>query len=160
METRPATIFCDLDGTLVEHSNLTDSQLPSHKLQLLDGTLEKLREWEKKGFRIILQKKYMSNRYVNRGVSAQKEDVHRAIKNIDRGDWRSRQKENEMRTVSEDDTLDYIPSINLSPPKITEEPRNKSGHTEAQKSRMAHQWTIRPPDNIKKMVKKNMPMLT
>jgi len=27
----------------------------------------------------------MSNRYVNRGVSAQKEDVHRAIKNIDKG---------------------------------------------------------------------------
>jgi len=58
------------------------------------------------------------------------------------------------------DTLDYIPSINLSPPKTTEEPRNKSGHTEAQKSRIAHQWTVRPPDNIKKMVKKNMPILT
>ena len=27
----------------------------------------------------------MSNRYINRGVSAQKEDVHRAIKNIDKG---------------------------------------------------------------------------
>jgi len=58
------------------------------------------------------------------------------------------------------DTLDYIPSINLSPLKTTEEPRNKSGHTEAQKSRIAHQWTVRPPDNIKKMVKKNMPILT
>jgi len=83
-----------------------------------------------------------------------------AVKNIDRGDWRSRQKENEMRTVSEDDTLDYIPSINISPPKTSEEPRNKSGHTEAQKSRIAHQWTVRPPDNIKKIVKKNMPILT
>ena len=58
------------------------------------------------------------------------------------------------------DTLDYIPSINISPPKTSEEPRNKSGHTEAQKSRIAHQWTVRPPDNIKKMVKKNMPVLT
>ena len=58
------------------------------------------------------------------------------------------------------DTLDYIPSINISPPKTSEEPRNKSGHTEAQKSRIAHQWTVRPPDNIKKMVKKNMPILT
>ena len=58
------------------------------------------------------------------------------------------------------DTLDYIPSINLSPLKTTEEPRNKSGHTEAQKSRIAHQWTVRPPDNIKKIVKKNMPILT
>ena len=58
------------------------------------------------------------------------------------------------------DTLDYIPSINISPPKTSEEPRNKSGHTEAQKSRIAHQWTVRPPDNIKKIVKKNMPVLT
>ena len=58
------------------------------------------------------------------------------------------------------DTLDYIPSINISPLKTSEEPRNKSGHTEAQKSRIAHQWTVRPPDNIKKMVKKNMPILT
>jgi len=58
------------------------------------------------------------------------------------------------------DTLDYIPSINISPPKTSEEPRNKSGHTEAQKSRIAHQWTVRPPDNIKKIVKKNMPILT
>ena len=27
----------------------------------------------------------MSNRYINRGVSAQKKDVHKAIKNIDKG---------------------------------------------------------------------------
>lgn len=54
MDLRPSTIFCDLDGTLVEHSNATDAQLPSHKLKLLDGTLEKLREWERCGFRIIL----------------------------------------------------------------------------------------------------------
>tara|TARA_R110001606_G_scaffold176384_1_gene322965 strand:+ start:85 stop:447 length:363 start_codon:yes stop_codon:yes gene_type:complete len=54
METRPTTIFCDLDGTLVEHSNATDAQSPTHKLKLLDGTLEKLREWEKNGFSIIL----------------------------------------------------------------------------------------------------------
>tara|TARA_R110000824_G_scaffold391769_2_gene589772 strand:+ start:4377 stop:4739 length:363 start_codon:yes stop_codon:yes gene_type:complete len=54
METRPSTIFCDLDGTLVEHSKATDAQLPTHKLKLLDGTLEKLREWERNGFKIIL----------------------------------------------------------------------------------------------------------
>jgi len=82
-----------------------------------------------------------------------------AVRNIDRGDWRSRQKENQMKTVTEDDTLDYA-EVNISPPKVTEETKNKFGHTEAQKSKMAHEWNTRPPDNIKKMVEKNMPILT
>lgn len=54
METRPTTIFCDIDGTLVKHCKPTDAQLPTHKLELLDGTLEKLSEWERNGFKIIL----------------------------------------------------------------------------------------------------------
>ena len=54
MEERPTTIFCDLDGTLVEHSSPTQAQLPTHKLNVLDGTLEKLKEWERNGFTIIL----------------------------------------------------------------------------------------------------------
>tara|TARA_Y100001937_G_C7085810_1_gene315285 strand:- start:614 stop:976 length:363 start_codon:yes stop_codon:yes gene_type:complete len=54
MEERPITIFCDLDGTLVEHSSPTQAQLPTHKLNVLDGTLEKLKEWERNGFTIIL----------------------------------------------------------------------------------------------------------
>ena len=54
MDSRPPTVFCDLDGTLVEHSTPTDAQLPSHKLKLLDGTLEKLRDWERRGFKILL----------------------------------------------------------------------------------------------------------
>ena len=54
MDNRPATIFCDIDGTLVIHSKPTDAQLPSHKLTLLEGTLEKLLEWDKLGYKIIL----------------------------------------------------------------------------------------------------------
>lgn len=54
MDTRPATIFCDIDGTLVVHAKPTDAQLPSHKLDILEGTIEKLLEWDKLGYRIIL----------------------------------------------------------------------------------------------------------
>ena len=53
-DKRPLTIFCDIDGTLVKHSKPTDSQKPTHTLELLDGTLEKLLEWDKMGYNIIL----------------------------------------------------------------------------------------------------------
>jgi histidinol phosphatase-like enzyme len=48
------TIFCDIDGTLVKHAPLTDSAKKTHKLELLPGTIEKLTDWEKNGFRIVL----------------------------------------------------------------------------------------------------------
>jgi FMN phosphatase YigB (HAD superfamily) len=55
MDTRPKTIICDIDGTLIEHlgppSFLTTSE---GKSKILEGTLEKLDEWEKKGYNIIL----------------------------------------------------------------------------------------------------------
>ena len=53
-DKRPITVFCDIDGTLVKHSKSTDSQKPTHTLELLDGTLEKLLEWDKMGYNIIL----------------------------------------------------------------------------------------------------------
>ena len=48
------TIFCDIDGTLVKHAPLTDSAKKTHKLEILPGTIEKITEWEKNGYRIIL----------------------------------------------------------------------------------------------------------
>ena len=54
IDKRPATIFCDIDGTLVTHSKPTVAQLPEHELVLLEGTLDKLLEWDKLGYRIIL----------------------------------------------------------------------------------------------------------
>lgn len=53
-DKRSHTIFCDIDGTLVTHSPPTTSQLPTHKLELLEGTIEKILEWDKLGYRIIL----------------------------------------------------------------------------------------------------------
>jgi hypothetical protein len=51
---RPKTIFCDIDGTLVEHNSPSDVADPRFKLKVLDGTIEKLNEWDSKGYNIIL----------------------------------------------------------------------------------------------------------
>jgi hypothetical protein len=54
MDTRPKTIFCDIDGTLVKHVPPSTAASPKHKMELLEGTIEKLLEWDKKGYNIIL----------------------------------------------------------------------------------------------------------
>lgn len=54
MDYRPKTIFCDIDGTLVKHAPPHISSKPSFKMELLEGTLETLLEWDKKGYNIIL----------------------------------------------------------------------------------------------------------
>lgn len=54
MDIRPKTIFCDIDGTLVKHVAPSIATSPNHKMELLDGTLEKLLDWDKKGYYIIL----------------------------------------------------------------------------------------------------------
>jgi len=51
---RPVTIFCDIDGTLIYHQDAALSAWTDHKPAILDGTLDKLLEWDKKGYRIIL----------------------------------------------------------------------------------------------------------
>ena len=51
---RPKTIFLDIDGTLVKHKPLCENTLGDSPLELLEGTLEKLTEWDLKGYRIIL----------------------------------------------------------------------------------------------------------
>jgi|6_EtaG_2_1085325.scaffolds.fasta_scaffold27597_3 hydroxymethylpyrimidine pyrophosphatase-like HAD family hydrolase len=51
---RPKTIFCDIDGTLVEHMSPSESTRLDAKMKVLPGSLEKLLEWERKGYKIIL----------------------------------------------------------------------------------------------------------
>ena len=48
------TIFCDLDGTLVEHSNPIEVQNPNLVLNVLPGVHEKLCEWDTKGYYIVI----------------------------------------------------------------------------------------------------------
>tara|TARA_Y100000310_G_C20611684_1_gene778313 strand:- start:335 stop:700 length:366 start_codon:yes stop_codon:yes gene_type:complete len=55
MINKSKTIFCDLDGTLVKHCG--DPCLvtnPNYELEVLSGTHDKLREWDSKGYYIIL----------------------------------------------------------------------------------------------------------
>mgnify|MGYP003151262273 CR=1 FL=1 len=54
IEKRPATIFCDIDGTLVQHKAPFISCHPDFNMELLEGTLEKLEEWDRAGYNIIL----------------------------------------------------------------------------------------------------------
>jgi hydroxymethylpyrimidine pyrophosphatase-like HAD family hydrolase len=54
METRPKTIFCDIDGTLLYHKPPTETCVMDHEPKLLPHTVEKILEWDKLGYNIIL----------------------------------------------------------------------------------------------------------
>lgn len=54
MNKRPKTIFCDIDGTLVQHGIPANASLPNYKMKLLPGTIEKLSEWDSLGYTIVL----------------------------------------------------------------------------------------------------------
>ena len=52
MSNKPKTIICDIDGVLLQHRNQgLSSQLYSKPL---DGTIDKINEWDAKGYNIIL----------------------------------------------------------------------------------------------------------
>ena len=51
---RPKTIFCDIDGTLLKHERPSKSALSEFSPEIIEGTLEKLLEWDEKGYNIIL----------------------------------------------------------------------------------------------------------
>lgn len=53
MLDRPKTILCDIDGTLIKHHGTLTDQLVKVP-EILPGVLEKLNEWDRKGYRIIL----------------------------------------------------------------------------------------------------------
>lgn len=48
---RIGSIFCDVDGVLVEHEDVPDYTRP---LRVLQGSLERLREWREQGYFIVL----------------------------------------------------------------------------------------------------------
>ena len=54
MDTRPKTIICDIDGTLVKHKIPALNTSEEVDLELLPGTIEKLSEWDAKGYNVIL----------------------------------------------------------------------------------------------------------
>ena len=52
--SRPKTLFCDLDGTLVKHSNPIDIQNPNYEPEVLPGVHDKLNEWDTKGYHVVI----------------------------------------------------------------------------------------------------------
>ena len=48
------TIFCDIDGTLVIHEPLSKTCKEDHEMTLLKGTIEKLTDWDRNGYKLIL----------------------------------------------------------------------------------------------------------
>ena len=54
LDNRPKTIICDIDGTLILHSNPYNIAKNESIPILLEGTKDKLMEWEKKGYNLIL----------------------------------------------------------------------------------------------------------
>tara|TARA_A100001515_G_C4583288_1_gene213656 strand:- start:1072 stop:2154 length:1083 start_codon:yes stop_codon:yes gene_type:complete len=53
MSPKPKTIFCDIDGTILNHAHKF-SDLINCKQELLPGVIEKFNEWDSLGHRIIL----------------------------------------------------------------------------------------------------------
>jgi len=53
MDTRPKTLFIDIDGTLLFHYGMGIKQaiMP---LKVLPGVIEKLDEWDRKNYKIVL----------------------------------------------------------------------------------------------------------
>ena len=54
MDTRPKTIICDIDGTLIVHNSPNIACNPNTSMVILPGTIEKFVEWDIKGYNIIL----------------------------------------------------------------------------------------------------------
>jgi phosphoglycolate phosphatase-like HAD superfamily hydrolase len=52
--SRPKTLILDIDGTLVEHVPPSVAQTPQHTMRLLPNPRERLIEWDRKGYNIIL----------------------------------------------------------------------------------------------------------
>jgi len=53
MKERPKTLFIDIDGTLLYHFGTGNTQAQIEP-KLLPGVLQKLDEWDRKGYKIIL----------------------------------------------------------------------------------------------------------
>ena len=53
MHNKTKTIFCDIDGTLLEHQGDLSKTI-TNQPRLLDGTITKIGEWDRKGYNIIL----------------------------------------------------------------------------------------------------------
>jgi len=71
---RPATMVLDIDGTLINHcGNICDQY--TNDIKILPGVLNKFKEWDLKGYRIILMtgrresgRKHLEEQLFNAGI--------------------------------------------------------------------------------------------
>ena len=54
MNSRPKTIICDIDGTILHHHGKGLDGQVLENVKVLPGTIEKFREWDSLGYNIIL----------------------------------------------------------------------------------------------------------
>ena len=54
IDNRPKTIFCDIDGTLVKHSSPSEYSKKNYKMEVLDGVIEKLIDFDREGYNVVL----------------------------------------------------------------------------------------------------------
>ena len=82
-DSRPPTIFCDIDGTIITHE---DTPLMSG-IQLLDGALEKLLSWKKRGGQIILvtARSKVNERYLKKELDRHKVPYDKLIAGVTSG---------------------------------------------------------------------------
>ena len=74
MDSRPKTIFCDIDGVLLKHiGDITN--LTSIEPSILPGVKSKILKWESKGYNIILVtgrkeslRQFTENQLLNFGI--------------------------------------------------------------------------------------------
>jgi len=52
--SKPKTIFCDIDGTLIKHAGPTSKQALSSSVTILKNTIKAIDTWDKLGYKIIL----------------------------------------------------------------------------------------------------------
>jgi len=52
--TSPKTIICDIDGTLIKHFGDIVSNITNKRPDLLNNTLESIKQWEKLNYKIVL----------------------------------------------------------------------------------------------------------
>lgn len=51
---RPLTIFCDIDGTLIEYEGVLKAVDENHDVKVLPHVIDKFKEWDLRGYNIIL----------------------------------------------------------------------------------------------------------
>jgi hydroxymethylpyrimidine pyrophosphatase-like HAD family hydrolase len=81
------TLFIDIDGTLLKHHGIPNRQSSLEPI-LLPGVMQKLSEWEEKGYRIILvtARKESERKATIRQLKASYVQYDRLIMGVSRGE--------------------------------------------------------------------------